>query len=1097
MFKVLKPICLELSNLTFRDTITEDAHLWNKLNQLATFLKDVDSGKYDKLERTNNDTLDSNDNKSNNNIGLLNSNSTKLDPKFAEYIFIPLTKLLQSKQLSNNTINYVLSIIYYLLKLSWCNNLTLDEHFAQQLFPIIDFLTGTNISLTTNSPTSNNTSINQDVAVDIINQFIISLHNQDYSHIFFQDNDRLLHHLTNIITKLLNYLSTNLETENKLDFDYQWKIIDSLQILYTDLLSFDNGETISYILPGNVSILTKALALKGFTLNYKIIAKIMKLFENLLKVTYNDLFLETTLIEKPQETENKNEILTKSKIPHINKKLPHRKDNWLLATREQIKLAINNFLPNLIKRSNLHNDIAKFIESILINCEKSLSNLLPIMVQNLILIQQNPNFILTTNRNLIQLIQIEFNNYVNDLNNFVQWNKINNLKELNFICDLVKPNNLQTLKLINNLMLAIHEKQTNSINKKIFNNSTADSDKILVQSSNVIVSNFGSVFNKNFKKQNFLQFIDQDLEWELSALIFKLNDFTNVDSIYNIIINNDNLMDNIWSNNDNFMTLNQQQILILWTVSSFLPDISNDVNKQDIIEDINANSIDDFLNLDNENNNDDKLYKYNNIASICLEYINSIMENTLSINNISRENIMTTEQETLICTMLWSLHKIITVMDEQFDDELIDYLYFIVENLASSSMKIRELAQLCINKLANVLYDGSINELIVNNVDYLVESISQRLNLGVTDKVTTVLMVICKMTGYEIVLSFQDVLETIFKMLDFYHGYKDMVLQFFNFFEIIINEMNKLYLKGDENIVKLSDSHLNSTSFKPWGNQTIEQLSAMLDDEFKHDNYNDSDNANVDTISENEPKNFQEYFDQKLKIHEAKNQKVEEIDSDDEEDIETEEEDKKDVNDEVEWVSPIPVLSYRLLIKILNYGDRLLTTSSKPIRIQILKNVSLIIPMLSTQYDSLLPQVAQIWESIVQCMFDKDYSVVIFAANALQMMIKYSNTFICKRFTEVWCELQENCHLLKEIHTLNGSYWRSNQLVKHINFPPITKNALVSLAEMLLEGIKLTESILDETVLTEMINCCLQVIPRELLSEKSLLIGDIVWDICN
>lgn len=1065
MFKILRPVCIDLSNLTFNDTIIENDALWNKLNQLVLILKDIDRGKYTSITKNNN--IAGSQVITEKSKPFNDSQIAKLDPKLAEYIFIPITKLLKFKKLTNKTVNYILSIIYYLLKLSWCDNLTLDENFATQLFPIIDFLTGTNINLETDTNVVEDTKINQEISIDVISQFVNSLSNQQYGPNFFEGNDRLLHHLTNIVTKLLNYLSH----DEKLDLGYQLLIIDTLQTIYNNLLSFDYGETISYILPGNISVLTKLLSLKGLSINYKIVSKLLSLFGTLLKITYNDIYLEVILIDGDEGI----------KLPHINKNLTHRKDNWLLATREQIKLAMNNFLPNLVKRSNLHDCTGQFIQSVINYCENSLSNLVPILVQNLILMKQNPSLILTTNKNLMKFVQIEFTDYVTEISNFIQWNKIDRLERLNFICELIKPNNLQIMKLLKNVMLAVHERQT--VIKGI---SNSNYDKILIQSSNVIVSDFSSVFNKNFKKQNFLQNIDQDLELELSKLIYKLNNFTDLDTIYNIVINDDSVIDKIWSDQNhptNLKTVSQQQTLILWTISSFLPNDNQITNNP-----INA-VIDEFLDI--TDNEIDQSTKYNDIVMICLEYINSIMENTLSLN--ASDQVINREQEILICTMLWSLNKIISVMDKDFSNELIDYFYFIVENLASSSMQIRELSQICMTKLANVLYDGSLQSLIIDNVDYLIESISQRLNLGITDKVTTVLMVICKMTSYQVMLSFQDILETIFQMLDFYHGYKDMVLQFFQFFEIISNEMGKLYLDGNLDNVKLSDSHLNRSGFTPWGNQNMEQLIKMLDEEFTNaDMVLDDDDDKELAIDE--PKNFQEYFDQKLKIHEV------EDDSDDEDDDSNAEGNEGDDGgrDEIEWVSPIPVLSYRLLIKILNYGDRLLTTEFKPLKIQILKNISLIIPMLSTQYDSLLPQVAQIWGSVVQCMFDTDYSIVIFASHALQTIIKCSKTFICKRFIELWCELQENCALLRELRVPVGSAWPSNgQMVKHVPYPPITKNALVALSEMLLEGLQLTENMLDETVMVEMVSCCLQVLPREVLSQRSLVLGDIVWLCCR
>lgn len=60
-------------------------------------------------------------------------------------------------------------------------------------------------------------------------------------------------------------------------------------------------------------------------------------------------------------------------------------------------------------------------------------------------------------------------------------------------------------------------------------------------------------------------------------------------------------------------------------------------------------------------------------------------------------------------------------------------------------------------------------------------------------------------------------------------------------------------------------------------------------------------------------------------------------------------------------------------------------------------------------------------------------------------------------------------------------------------FPPVTKDALVALAGLLLEGITFTELMLPDTTLTDMLYCCIQILPADTVAEKSLLLADVVW----
>ena len=66
------------------------------------------------------------------------------------------------------------------------------------------------------------------------------------------------------------------------------------------------------------------------------------------------------------------------------------------------------------------------------------------------------------------------------------------------------------------------------------------------------------------------------------------------------------------------------------------------------------------------------------------------------------------------------------------------------------------------------------------------------------------------------------------------------------------------------------------------------------------------------------------------------------------------------------WSSPIPRDSYRLLLQIAGYSDRLLTHPSRQLKVQILLTMRKIFPMLATEHAMLLPQVAKSWDLIVQ-----------------------------------------------------------------------------------------------------------------------------------
>lgn len=1049
-FKQVNPYCVALSQLTFN--IPVDQWDQSKILVQITSLYNIIA--------TDNDPIPTN---------------------LIEYLMIPVAKLLIQFGQLNPSINVkLLSILNHFALTSWYDKFNLN--LSTNLFPFINHLSQ---SILDNHTTTHSQIL---LIVETFKNFTQSIINQPYRNEFFNDNDNkfiLLSNLTNLISLQLDIL--NLHSNN--DLYIQSTIITSLTNLYAKCLNFDQGEILSNILPGNVSNLIKSM-LKP-KLNYKLVTESLNLFQFLIVTVYNDKCLATTTSSLASSSSSFAQT--------------HRTEKWLLATREQVKLAINQCFPILIKRNNLqiNQAICQFIKSILLNCFHSIATICQDCFMKYLIQCQFDSFdnLSFDSPDLKSLIHKGEYNYLNELltslSSSINLNKIENLKSINFILSH-NHSPVVTNHSINQIMSQLIKSTTDgphsssiilSGKKKTSNNPNL---KLISQSNNVILKDLSvstSILNSTHIDDDRINnnIWTKDIESEIIELLNKMGKYIKFDPSI------------IESNLAKLNKLNDLSIQnsILWMILNLLPSETTNEVKNNQLTDIT----DMFLNIndDEQSPNDVILSSQNNIDDSCLillEVATNLLQSEELINDFT---VLSFEQERLICIVLQIIQRSCELMKENFANELIDYLYLVIGSLASSSPLVRSYAQSSLNTMAKLLYQGSIHNLIVENVDYLIESISQRLNMGMTQHVTSVLMIICKMTGYETILSFNDILETIFQILDYYHGYTDLCLQIFQFFEIVINEMSIKYLTSETNL-KLDSSHLTSISFKPWGCTNESQFTSLIESKL-HTQFDDLNlDGNDLPFKPNEPKDFQEYFDSKLKIQEIN----EELDSDDENENENEngtEEETTD-SDTIKWVSPIPKESYRLLIQIIEYGDRLLTHNSKSLRVQILKVIKLTIPMLATQYHSLLPQVAQIWDSVTQCLFDKDYSIINSAASTAESIIHFAQDFISRRFIDLWTKLQSECPLLKEVNTSHNlkisTFAKSQrQLSTRIEYPPMTKNALVAISNMLLEGITFTEFILNENTLKDMITCCLSVTPAKIITDRSLLLGDVMCYIQN
>lgn len=208
-----------------------------------------------------------------------------------------------------------------------------------------------------------------------------------------------------------------------------------------------------------------------------------------------------------------------------------------------------------------------------------------------------------------------------------------------------------------------------------------------------------------------------------------------------------------------------QKIVALWLSTNFIKAMEKQPKEEEV-----------YLQFESDAN-----YSSSMVEEVCLIVLEFCNELSQDISMEIEGKGIKKSDEFAVCTVLFSIETICAVMREEFQPELIDYIYTVVDALASPSEAIRYVGQSCALRIADTLYHGSIPNMILSNVDYLVESISSRLNSGMTERVSQILMVICQLAGYETIENFKDVIETIFKLLDYYHGYSDLCLQFSNY----------------------------------------------------------------------------------------------------------------------------------------------------------------------------------------------------------------------------------------------------------------------------------------------------------------------------
>ncbi|CDH17710.1 uncharacterized protein ZBAI_09498 [Zygosaccharomyces bailii ISA1307] len=1017
-FQELRPLCVELSRLAFLPPQSFDPQSFILLSSL----KRLDS----KLSTFPDESFSQN---------------------LAEYVFVPITGLLKHSRLGESQTEYVLRLISQLLRLSWTQRGTFAKELAEQLLPLLTYLISQEQE---NSTLNENSTEFRAAGCQALFRFFISIREQCYKSEFFSSsNTKSLSSLGHCITILLDILEGIPENPK-----IQLRCLDTLRILYQDIVG--DGEILSFVLPGTISTFVKVLIAPGLTVNYKVVIRTLKCMEIMLQIIYNDISLGT----RRDPFTDLDEMLTyQQKNPkwHMNERieidmenaLQHRNLSWLLGTSSQIKRALENFIPKLLKRQHpeINGALVSLVSVLFDNCNNSLGNCEAVFVSTLVRIRQDPKSHLGDHiRTLKDLVK----QCLFKLSDIISFQNKQELLSFSYAIDVLNQYDVdKDFSFIRDIATKIIDTLESDLLQTY---SKSQDKKILEQNSSVILANnFEDEIAASGNEVAILPRISKELLKTLGQLIMSTGMFMADESRLELFI--ESLL------SEQVCATPVRKSLSLWFSTWAMRGLYGEHR---------AGHLTDFLNLDQDNE-----HSFGPCYMI-LEYCNSFAQ---EITSAYEGRSISPQEETAMSVIFFSIETVCSIMHTEFAPELIDCVYLVVENLASPSATARHFAQTCTLTISVELYHGSVREAILSNIDYLVDAISTRLNLGMTERVSTVFTVICRIAGYETIETFQDVIETIFKMIDYYHGYSELCLQFFQLFEVIVLEMKKKFMDTDRPTIALQDDHSVRSSYAPWGMMNLQQLFSVLD----------KPSSGEDQTEEEEPSSFQEYFDSK----------IQEVDSDDEENHGDEEMELQAADREEKWISPIPVSSYRILLQIFNYGDRLLTHPSKHLRVQILHVMELIIPLLSTQYDSLLPQVANVWDTVVSCTLDQDYTIVRPACRCLQMMVHHSGDFVTKRFFELWDCWCDRSLLLREVRSTGKMEDVSFQVCALRKFPPITQGALLALAELLLEGVAVTELLLADSALKDILYCCIQILPAEMVAQRSILLADVVWVLKN
>ncbi|KAH6890517.1 armadillo-type protein [Thelonectria olida] len=334
---------------------------------------------------------------------------------------------------------------------------------------------------------------------------------------------------------------------------------------------------------------------------------------------------------------------------------------------------------------------------------------------------------------------------------------------------------------------------------------------------------------------------------------------------------------------------------------------------------------------------------------------------------------------------------------ESFRPELIDVLFPVATFLGSKNQSLQKHAIITLNSLAASCGYADVSELIIDNVDYMVNSVSLRLNtLDISPASINVLTMMIRLAGPRLVSYLDDVIESVFAALENYHGYPVFVESLFAVLKEVVNQgvqSNMLLLERQKT------TKIDHRKQPPEANG-ISSLGEILDKR-----------------KEREAREAME--DSEVKGHPKTPWKA----------------DTKDAEEETAADAPEPEKppnspTYQLLVRVANLTQHYLTSPTPTLRRSLLELLTTASSALAPDEEAFLPLVNAIWPVVVDRLRDPEAFIAIEACHALSALCAAAGDFLGSRFKTEWRDwLRDWCRKAKRqaSSALGRSRPRGNQ----------------------------------------------------------------------
>ncbi|KAH7182702.1 armadillo-type protein [Fusarium flagelliforme] len=320
---------------------------------------------------------------------------------------------------------------------------------------------------------------------------------------------------------------------------------------------------------------------------------------------------------------------------------------------------------------------------------------------------------------------------------------------------------------------------------------------------------------------------------------------------------------------------------------------------------------------------------------------------------------------------------------ESFRPELIDVLFPVATFLGSKNPQLQKHAIVTLNTLAASCGYTNVSELIIQNVDYMVNSVSLRLNsLDISPASINVLTMMIRLAGPRLVPYLDDVVDSIFGALDNYHGYPLFVENLFVVLKEVVNQ-------GVLSDMLLLEHQMNSRPDHRKQHKKAPGLSDLMNTLEMRKQRAELEKSEVDSVKGHPNTPWKD--------------------------------DKNEGDGEGEKVEPPPEpekppnsQTYQLLLRVANLTQHYLTSPTPTLRRSLLELLTIVSTALAPDEEAFLPLVNSIWPVMIDRLHDPEAYIVVEACHALAGLCAAAGDFLSSRFKTDWVDwLRDWCRKIK------------------------------------------------------------------------------------